>query len=1382
MSDRPEDQRSTSETGGWFVPKNALDEQQIAASRGGTPDQGSDIPMPPSIPEQEGGWRLVAPSQAQDQQPAEATPPVAATPVEGAAPAAQQAASAPLPAGAALSSEVDYSNYVPGKGFVASGSSASSNEAQMPDEHVRNQQPSTIQRAAGEGEAAPLIDDMLSGGEPQPAVARDLQPTSVQAAQPVEAQAAPAAPAAAPVPEKPVNPELVKRYADVEKSVQVLRRRYSAGTMTRSQLQDELRKLMILDEDGYWWMIGLESDRWYKYDGADWVPTPRPGKPADAQAAPAGAEPSAPAQRGRPSLGGPALAASQGTGIARTQAASPAEETGALPQRVPLTDLGATMVGSAAPRLESTLQPGQATVPSPTPRYLQRASAGKGGGGAAFDGGQTVPGGAASALTQPGASVPSPYPNRPRVGSPFVAQPEGGSGGPSKPKSIQPDYGEAPKGIMADRQRAAGCLIRLAVVGVFLSLLAGIGLVALMVFAYVSVTTQYSSKISKLPQLVAATSQSARILDKNGKQLFQINDPNLGAHLHVSLANVSPYLVAATIATEDQRFYTDPGFDPVGIARAVLANLVHGTGIEGASTITQQLTRALILDPGAAQDRSSGRKITEIIVASEVARQYSKNAILEDYLNTVYYGNLAYGIEAASQTYFAKSAKDLNVAESAFLAGLVQAPATYDPIVNRQAAMDRMDQVLPLMAKLGCIQIFPDKGPFCLSQSDINQSIVLVAKVKAAAFKPPSSNATYPHFVNYVEQQLEDKFGKDALYSSGFTVWTTIDPSVQDIADKAVKDQINALQDLHVTNGAVMAVRPADGAVLAMVGSADFNNDKIQGQFNVTLAPRQPGSSIKPFVYLTSFERDANGNYYDPATILWDVPSCFGAAPGYCPTNYDNKFHGPMSVRFALSNSINVAAVKTLQYVGIDRFKALAQRVGLAFPLTQPEDAGLPLALGGVEVPMIDMLKGYSVLANGGKKVDFYSITKVTKRNGDTGADDVVFDATDPKQHPAQQVVEPGLAYLITNMLSDNQARQFEFGNALTLPDGRPAAVKTGTTNDSRDNWTFGYTPDLVVGVWVGNSDNSPMYGTSGVTGAAPIWKTVMTGALSAKPALQFQRPPTVAQVNVCTDFGTQDSPDCATHSVDVFFQPNPPPAYNDVFKQVNVDSFTGLLANASCSDYVEARTYINVTDATALAWLNNDPQGQTWAKNHKLTLPITPPPSAACDPNAPRPVVRLTSPQPNTQVRGLIEIRGTVQVPDFNRYQIEVGTGFNATQFDIVSGPTTAQAPGDNQFLGGWDTTSKTNGPYTLRIFAVDNAGHHVQVPINVLVNNLLPTATPQPGQIIVPTMTPIVIQPGGAPGTPSTPTPIVVQPGSGPVPTNTPQLLFPPTSTPTH
>ena len=578
-------------------------------------------------------------------------------------------------------------------------------------------------------------------------------------------------------------------------------------------------------------------------------------------------------------------------------------------------------------------------------------------------------------------------------------------------------------------------------------------------------------------------------------------------------------------------------------------------------------------------------------------------------------------------------------------------------------------------------------------------------------------------------QQLEATYG-NTIYDAGFNVYTTLDPALQKTAETAVSAQVSQLATRHVTNGAALVIRPSDGAVLAMVGSANFNNKDISGQVNITLAPRQAGSSLKPFVYLTSFTPAPDGSYMTPATILWDVPnSCFQVtSPAYCPTNYDNTFHGPVSVRTALANSYNVPAVKTFQYDTVDRFKTLADQVGLKFPLTSPDAAGLTTALGATEVRMIDLVTAYGTLANQGRRLSgLYAIERIT--TGTPGNETEVYNA---KDHPValSQVADPGLTYLVTNILSDNNARLSAFGqgNSLQLGSGQPAAVKTGTTNDFRDNWTVGYTPSVVVGVWVGNADNSPMINVEGVTGAGPIWNRIMSAAMSGKGIQPFAVPSNVGQTAICTDFGTANFNGCPKTGQEVFVTTQPPPTIDKTLQQYQIDQFSGLIANSNCSQFTQTKTFLTLTDTAALNWLNGDPTGQRWAQTHGLTLPLSTPPTASCDATTQQPVVRIASPSANQTVYSLVQIIGTVSVPNFSYYQLELSQASNPNAVAALGDAIHTARPGDNQYLGGWDTTSVPDGQYNLRIHFYDSAGHNAVVQVPVVVNNTNPPVQPTP------------------------------------------------------
>jgi membrane peptidoglycan carboxypeptidase len=588
----------------------------------------------------------------------------------------------------------------------------------------------------------------------------------------------------------------------------------------------------------------------------------------------------------------------------------------------------------------------------------------------------------------------------------------------SAPRPSQPPPPSTP--ITFDWKNGWGsCLVRGFIFSLFaLVVLAILGGSALLISYY-----RIARTLPSVNDLKDRTSQfeTTRILDRNGNSLYEILDPNAGRRTYVPLDKISPALVAATIATEDQDFYTHPGFDAWALIRALWVNYrTNGQG-GGASTITQQLARALLLTPEERAQRTYLRKAREIILATEITRRYTKDEILELYLNEIYYGNLAYGIEAASETYFGKTANQLTLGEASFLAGLPQSPAVYDIYTNREDTLGRQQQVLVLMfsrsQQKGCIKVSNSEVPICVDQV---AAVEAANEIKNRTFNSPNINSRYPHWVNYVRSQLEAQYDAQTIYRSGFIIYTTLDPNLQDQAQRMVTDQVALMADKNAHNGALVAIKPSTGEILAMVGSPDFNNDAISGQVNMATSPtRQPGSSIKPITYLAAFEKG-----WTPATWIWDVPTEFpdGANPPYTPKNYDDRFHGGMTVRTALSNSFNIPAVKALQFVGIyddpntpekDGMISMAERLGIT-SLTRP-DYGFSLTLGGGEVSLLEMTSAFSVFADGGKKVPPVSILKIVDFAGN-----VVYEYQPPE---AEQVIRAEHAFLLSSILSDNNAR-----------------------------------------------------------------------------------------------------------------------------------------------------------------------------------------------------------------------------------------------------------------------------------------------------------------------------------------------------------------------
>ncbi|MDO8638175.1 MAG: penicillin-binding protein 1C [Candidatus Daviesbacteria bacterium] len=613
----------------------------------------------------------------------------------------------------------------------------------------------------------------------------------------------------------------------------------------------------------------------------------------------------------------------------------------------------------------------------------------------------------------------------------------------------------------------------------------------------VAIIFLYSLFIGKLttalpsPKLLSVNERplTTEIYDRKGKLLYQLYE---GRNRQlVNLQNVPANLINATIAIEDKHFFSHPGVDPSGIARSLYYGITTKSSLQGGSTITQQLIKNTLLTP----ERTINRKIKEAILAFWAERVYSKQEILQMYLNESPYGGSAWGVEAASRMYFGKNVQDLTLAEAAFLAGLPASPTEYSPYgTNPERGLERQKMVLKRMVE--------DKY--------IDQKQADTALLQPLTFQPPTFSIKAPHFVMYVKSLLAQKYGERTVSQGGLKVTTTLDLDIQEMAESTVQDEIEKLAYLSVSNGATMVTDAKNGQILAMVGSKNYF-DPQNGNYNVTLALRQPGSSIKPITYATAFKEG-----FVPGTILLDSPTTFSAAaePPYSPVNYDGTFHGPVTVRIALGSSYNVPAVKTLATVGLPKMLQTAKEMGIT-TLNKPEDYGLSLTLGGGGVKLLEMMSVYGTLASGGIKYHPESILKVTDSEGNI--------LEENQEIMGKQALTPEVAYLLSNILSDNNARTPAFGaNSLLQILGHTVAVKTGTSDDKRDNWTFGYNPEFVVGVWVGNNDNSPMdpHLTSGITGAAPIWHDIMANLLTGKKDLAFKKPAGIIETNA---YGKKD-------------------------------------------------------------------------------------------------------------------------------------------------------------------------------------------------------------------------------------------------------------------
>jgi penicillin-binding protein 1C len=642
-------------------------------------------------------------------------------------------------------------------------------------------------------------------------------------------------------------------------------------------------------------------------------------------------------------------------------------------------------------------------------------------------------------------------------------------------------------------------LIRLAAFG-------GLGLVVVGVLGFFGLYGWYAKDLPKPGEVVRKEGFSTRIFDREGELLYDLY--NTERRIPVSMSDVPDHLKHATVAIEDRDFYKHSGFDFLTILR-IPYNAIFRRRVVGGSTLTQQLVKNALLT----NERTIARKFKELILSLQIEQRFSKDEILEMYLNEAPYGGTAWGVGAAADMYFDKDLSEIGVAEAAFLAGLPQRPSIYSPFAGKEDEdgnpywKGRTQTVIDKMKEQGYLTAAAHQEA--------------TATLGEMVFERTVSNIEAPHFVFYVRDQLEEMFGEEVVESGGLQVTTTLDLELHQKAEEIVKEEVTDIAYLNITNGAAVVMDPTNGELLSMVGSADYFATEatqegeltIGGQFNVAAdGLRQPGSSIKPVTYLAMLQRG-----YTPASMLMDVETEFATGVDsteepYSPKNYDGQFHGPISLRSALGSSVNIPAVKGVALVGVENFLRLAYDLG--FETLEPSSEnlkrfGLAVTLGGGEVHLMDTTTAYSAFANGGTRVKPVSILKVEDMQGN-----ILFEHKDVA---GTQVITPGEAFLINHMLSDNNARLLAFGANSLLNTGKPIAVKTGTTNDQRDNWTIGWSQEIMVGAWVGNNDNSPMKQVaSGVTGASPIWRRIILAALDqGYGAPEWSVPAGVDQVQV---------------------------------------------------------------------------------------------------------------------------------------------------------------------------------------------------------------------------------------------------------------------------
>lgn len=620
--------------------------------------------------------------------------------------------------------------------------------------------------------------------------------------------------------------------------------------------------------------------------------------------------------------------------------------------------------------------------------------------------------------------------------------------------------------------------------GVFLI----IGVVGASYLTYVNSTLPSYDEL-----IVRDVAESSKLYSRDGTLLYEFHGEY--NRTRVDLDRISPHLKNATIAVEDKDFYRHGAISITGIGRAVMANYRSGSPVQGGSTITQQFVKNALLD----RKKLYTRKVREILLAYKVESHFTKDEILELYLNEIPYGRNAYGAEAAAQSYFGKTAGELSLAESAYLAALPQAPSYYSPSgENFDALQKRQQFVLALMKEQGYITELEQ-------HQAMNQNV---------AFREPKTEIIAPYFVSWIQNYLTEKYGKEFLRQGGLRVYTTLDLNLQNLAEKVVREGAESNRKYGAYNAALVAVEPSSGKILAMVGGKDYFgspepkgcrvgvNCKFEPNVNVATSQRQPGSSFKPYAYLTAFKPEFG---LTPMSKVLDAPTNFGTIGGraYVPRNYDGRSHGLITIRKALAGSLNVPAVRTLATVGVDNVVRTAHDLGITSPL---KNCGLSLVLGGCEVELVDHVGAFAALANGGRGHGATPFNRIEDKHG---------NILEEYKEPTQQVVNPEAVYELISIMTDDQSRQFVFGpnNPLTLP-GRVVAAKTGTTQNWKDGWTLGFTPQLAAGVWAGNNDSSLMRsGADGVFVAAPIWHRFMEEALTGQPALDFPVPSGIVQI-----------------------------------------------------------------------------------------------------------------------------------------------------------------------------------------------------------------------------------------------------------------------------
>ena len=818
-----------------------------------------------------------------------------------------------------------------------------------------------------------------------------------------------------------------------------------------------------------------------------------------------------------------------------------------------------------------------------------------------------------------------------------------------------------------------------------------------MVFLTAILFAWYAKDLPGPDKVVRREGFATKIYDRNEKLLYDVfADQRRTA---VKISQIPMACRQATIAVEDKDFYKHKGFDPRGWLRAVI-NIVFKRKLQGGSTLTQQLVKNVLLT----QERTIGRKLKEFILAVQIENRYNKDEILQMYLNESPYGGTAWGIETAAETYFGKTVAELDLAECALLAGLPQRPSAYSPFGEHpEWAKVRQEEVLRRMREDDYITTEQEKE----------------AKGKKLNFVSKSAGFKAPHFVMYVKSKLIERYGETMVEQGGLKVITSLDLGLQEEAQKAVTEEVAAASQAGVGNGAALVMDPQTGEILAMVGSKDYDAPDYDGKVNVTLSLRQPGSAIKPVTYVTAFKKG-----YTPASMIMDVKTPFPGGvgrPDYVPVNYDGKFHGPLQIRYALGSSINLPAVKWLAIIKVKEMLKTAYEMGLT--TLEPTDEnvkrfGLSVTLGGGEVRLIDLVTAYSAFANTGFKVEPVSILKVYDNKGKL--------MEEYKKVQGKRILSEGLTFLVNHILSDNEARLITFGsNSLINIAGHQIPVKTGTTDDKRDNWTVGWNKKFIVGVWVGNNDNTPMKNVaSGVTGAAPIWRRIVFDAIKRYGAEVYTTSGEIvmADVDVVSGYRAHDGYPSRTE----YFLGGTEPAGDDpIHTKLKVCKAEGKLATPSDierGDYDEKEYFVfaeedplgeatNKWQAAIDEWLNT----QEDSRYH--------PPKEYCG-TASQVVVKIKEPADRSQVSNEVTVKVEVK---------------SLSEIKYVA-----------FYVDGNEVTRLTNRPYEVPITiedgrheiavkAVDSGGGEGNASVSLGVNEPWESPTPLPSESPSPSPSPL-------------------------------------------